>query len=242
MGRLVLVRHGKSVWNVENIFTGWTDVGLAPKGVEEAKLAGKLIRDENITIDICFSSYLKRAIKTASIIMEIADIAYIDFIKSWKLNERHYGAWQGRNKDVVRKEVGEDLFWKVRRGYDAAAPALSTNDKRYPKFEPKYKKLNSVDLPVTESLKDTKQRAVKYYFEVIVPELVKGKTVLVSAHGNSIRALMIQILNIPANEISKVEVLTGVLNIYDFDSAMTLKENYILKPKQELLIENNEKL
>ncbi|TYC10581.1 2,3-bisphosphoglycerate-dependent phosphoglycerate mutase [Bizionia gelidisalsuginis] len=236
MGKLILVRHGKSFWNIENIFTGWTDIDLAPEGVDEAKIAGKLIRDENIAIDICFSSYLKRAIKTASIILETADITQIDFIKSWKLNERNYGAWQGRNKDEVRKEVGEDPFWDVRRGYSASAPALSTDDKRCPKFDPKYKKLNSADLPLTESLEDTKQRAVQYYFEAIVPELVKGKTVLVSAHGNSIRALMTQILNIPATEISKVEVQTGVLNIYDFDSTMTLKDNYRLKQKRELTI------
>tara|TARA_R110002049_G_scaffold302266_1_gene495003 strand:- start:3285 stop:4001 length:717 start_codon:yes stop_codon:yes gene_type:complete len=236
MGKLILVRHGKSIWNMENIFTGWTDIDLAPQGIEEAKIAGDIIKDHNVNIDICFSSYLKRAIKTASIIMETADITYIDFIKSWKLNERHYGAWQGRNKDEVRIEVGEDLFWKVRRGYSDAAPALSINDKRHPKFDHKYQNLNSSDIPVTEALKDTKQRAVQYYFETIVPQLVNGKTVLVSAHGNSIRALMTEILNIPANEISKVEVQTGVLNIYDFDSTMILKENYRLNQKQEVSI------
>lgn len=168
--------------------------------------------------------------------METADIMYLDVIKSWKLNERNYGAWQGKNKDEVKTEVGEDFFWKVRRGYTDAAPALSINDKRHPKFDPKYKKLNPTDLPVTESLKDTKQRAVQYYFEVIVPELAKGKTVMVSAHGNSIRALMTQILNIPANEISKVEVQTGVLNVYDFDSTMALKDHFRLKQKQEVSI------
>lgn len=221
---------------MENIFTGWTDVDLAPQGIEEAKIAGEIIIDHSVKIDICFSSYLKRAIKTASIIMETADIMHIDFIKSWKLNERNYGAWQGRNKDEVRSEVGEDLFWKVRRGYSDAAPALSLNDKRYPKFDYKYQSLNSSDLPVTESLKDTKQRAVQYYFETIVPQLVNGKTVLVSAHGNSIRALMTEILNIPATEISKVEVQTGVLNIYDFDSTMILKDHYKLEQKVELVM------
>ncbi|WP_340155874.1 2,3-bisphosphoglycerate-dependent phosphoglycerate mutase [uncultured Winogradskyella sp.] len=236
MGKLILVRHGKSIWNMENIFTGWTDVDLAPQGIEEAKIAGEIIIDHSVKIDICFSSYLKRAIKTASIIMETADIMHIDFIKSWKLNERNYGAWQGRNKDEVRSEVGEDLFWKVRRGYSDAAPALSLNDKRYPKFDYKYQSLNSSDLPVTESLKDTKQRAVQYYFETIVPQLVNGKTVLVSAHGNSIRALMTEILNIPATEISKVEVQTGVLNIYDFDSTMILKDHYKLEQKVELVM------
>ena len=236
MGKLILVRHGKSIWNMENIFTGWTDVDLASQGIEEAKIAGEIIKDHSVNIDICFSSYLKRAIKTASIIMETADIMHIDFIKSWKLNERNYGAWQGRNKDEVRSEVGEDLFWKVRRGYSDAAPALSLNDKRYPKFDYKYQSLNSSDLPVTESLKDTKQRAVQYYFETIVPQLVNGKTVLVSAHGNSIRALMTEILNIPATEISKVEVQTGVLNIYNFDSTMILKDLYKLEQKVELVM------
>ncbi|RED43666.1 2,3-bisphosphoglycerate-dependent phosphoglycerate mutase [Winogradskyella eximia] len=236
MGKLILIRHGKSIWNVENIFTGWTDVDLAPQGIAEAKMAGEMIKDHNVNIDICFSSYLKRAIKTASIIMETADITHIDFIKSWKLNERHYGVWQGQHKDEVKREVGEDLFWKVRRGYNDAAPALSINDKRHPKFDYKYQNLKSSDIPVTESLKDTKQRAVQYYFEAIVPQLVMGKTVLVSAHGNSIRALMTEILDIPATEISKVEVQTGVLNIYDFDSTMVLKEHYKLKREVELVM------
>ncbi|MFC6269707.1 2,3-bisphosphoglycerate-dependent phosphoglycerate mutase [Frigoriflavimonas asaccharolytica] len=236
MGKLILVRHGKSLWNIENIFTGWTDVDLAPQGIEEAKIAGELIRDKNIAIDICFSSYLKRAIKTAAIILETADLMQIDFIKSWKLNERNYGAWQGRNKDEIRQEVGEDIFWNVRRGYTDAAPALQEDDKRCPKFEVKYKMVNSADLPLTESLEDTKQRAVQYYFEAIVPELVQGKTVLVSAHGNSIRALMTQILDIPPAEISTVEVQTGILNIYDFDNCMILKSNYKIEQKIDLTL------
>ena len=211
---------------MNNTFTGWTDVELAPEGLDEARKAGELIKNQKLPIDICFSSYLKRAIKTASIIMETADITHIDFIKSWKLNERHYGAWQGKNKENVEKEVGEDLFLRVRRGYDAAAPALSLDDERYPKFDIKYNKLSSSEVPVTESLKQTKERAVEYYFEAIIPELVKGKNVLVAAHGNSIRALMTQILNIPAAEISKVEVQTGVLHVYDFDSTMNLETHY----------------
>lgn len=167
---------------MNNTFTGWTDVELAPEGLDEARKAGELIKNQKLPIDICFSSYLKRAIKTASIIMETADITHIDFIKSWKLNERHYGAWQGKNKENVEKEVGEDLFLRVRRGYDAAAPALSLDDERYPKFDIKYNKLSSSEVPVTESLKQTKERAVEYYFEAIIPELVKGKNVLVAAH------------------------------------------------------------
>ncbi|WP_111707670.1 2,3-bisphosphoglycerate-dependent phosphoglycerate mutase [Lutibacter citreus] len=236
MGKLILVRHGKSLWNIENIFTGWTDIDIAPKGIEEAIIAGEIIRDHNITIDICFSSYLKRAIKTGSIILETANMMQIDFIKSWKLNERNYGAWQGRNKDDVKKEVGDELFWKIRRGFSTSPPNLSIDDERHPKFDPKYAKISIDELPRSESLEQTKQRAVQYYYEAIVPELVKGKNVLVAGHGNSIRALMGQIENISSAEIPKVEVKTGVLNIYEFDANMNLEKQYELKQVSKLEI------
>ncbi|KGL64309.1 2,3-bisphosphoglycerate-dependent phosphoglycerate mutase [Polaribacter sp. Hel1_85] len=229
MGKLILVRHGKSIWNIENIFTGWTDVDIAEEGIEEAKIAGQLIRDHHLSIDICFSSFLKRAIKTATIILEISDLMYIDFIKSWKLNERCYGDWQGRNKDEVKREIGEELFWKVRRGFKTLPPNLSIHDERHPKFDAKYNKVSIGDLPRSESLEQTKQRTVQYFFEAIVPELVKGKTVLISAHGNSLRALIGYIENIASSEMPKVEVQTGVLNIYEFDENMSLKEQYQLK-------------
>jgi 2,3-bisphosphoglycerate-dependent phosphoglycerate mutase len=234
MGKLILVRHGKSYWNIENIFTGWTDIDLAPKGIKEAKMAGKGIKDHNIVIDICFSSYLKRAIRTGSIILETAHMMHIDFVKSWKLNERNYGAWQGRNKAEIKQEVGAALFSKIRRGYSTPPPRFSINDKRHPRFEKKYRDVDPYSLPTGESLEDTKKRAVQYYFEAIVPELVKNKTVLVSAHGNSIRALMAQIETISSTEISKVEVKTGVLNIYEFDTSMCLEKRYKLEQKSEL--------
>lgn len=236
MGKLILVRHGKSYWNIEKIFTGWTDIDIAPEGVEEAKIAGILIRDYKISIDICFSSYLKRAIRTALIILETADMMQIDIIKSWKLNERNYGAWQGRKKADVKQEVGEALFTKIRRGYSTPPPKLSIDDERHPRFEEKYKDVDPAILPKSESLEDTKKRAVQYYFEAIVPELVKNKTVLVSAHGNSIRALMAEIETISAIEISKVEVQTGVLNIYEFDSCMFLENKYQLEEKNEVFV------
>ncbi|WP_055443455.1 2,3-bisphosphoglycerate-dependent phosphoglycerate mutase [Lacinutrix himadriensis] len=229
MGKLILVRHGKSLWNIENIFTGWTDIDLAPQGIEEAKVAGQIIRDNKLVIDICFSSYLKRAIRTAWIILDTANLMHIDFLKSWKLNERNYGAWQGRKKEAVRKEVGDDLFLKVRRGFSTAPPSLSMEDERNPKFDPKYAKLPTEELPLGESLEETRHRAVQYFFEAIVPELVEGKTVLVSAHGNSIRALMGHIEKISPIEISNVEVKTGVLNIYEFDTEMRLKDKYVLE-------------
>jgi 2,3-bisphosphoglycerate-dependent phosphoglycerate mutase len=236
MGKLILVRHGKSVWNLANIFTGWTDVDIAPEGVEEAKIAGQLIRDHKISIDICFSSYLKRAIKTGSIILETANMMQVDFIKSWKLNERNFGTWQGRNKEDVKMEVGEELFWKIRRGYSTPPPNLSIDDERHPKFDPKYNNVSIDDLPRSESLEQTKERTVQYFFEAIVPELVKGKTVLVSAHGNSNRALIGHIEDIASSEMPKVEVKTGVLNIYEFDNNMNLKEQYKLKQLSELKI------
>ena len=229
MGKLILIRHGKSLWNVENIFTGWTDVDLAPEGIEEAKKAGELIKNNNILIDICFTSYLQRAIKTVWFILETADMMNVDCLKCWKLNERHYGTWQGRNKDEVRKEVGEDLFWKIRRGYDTPPPSITAEDKRNLKFDKKYKKLNAALLPLSESLENTQKRVVQYFFESIVPEVVKNKTVLVSAHGNSLRALMGQIKNIPSTALSKVEVLTGIPNIYEFDVNLHLKDHYQLE-------------
>jgi 2,3-bisphosphoglycerate-dependent phosphoglycerate mutase len=229
MGNLILVRHGKSIWNVQNTFTGWTDVDLAPEGIDEAKRAGALIKGHGISIDICFSSYLKRAIRTAWIMLDVADLMYIDCINDWRLNERHYGAWQGRNKDEVRLEVGEEIFLNIRRGYDAPPPKLSADDPRHPGFEAKYKKVDPRLLPDCESLKDTRKRAVEYYFECIVPHLVQGKTVLVTAHGNSLRALMAEIQNISAGEIVKIEVPTGVPYRFAFDDNLNLREVDILK-------------
>jgi 2,3-bisphosphoglycerate-dependent phosphoglycerate mutase len=223
MGKLILVRHGKSFWNIENIFTGWTDIDLAPQGAEEAKKAGELLKSNNIEVSICFSSYLKRAIRTNWIILDTANMMHIDCLYSWRLNERNYGAWQGRNKDEVKKEVGEDLFWKIRRGYDTPPPVLTLDDKRHPKFDTKYKQINPDYLLESESLKDTRKRAVEYFFECIAPQLVQDKTVLVTAHGNSIRALMAQIDNITTTEISKIEVPTGVPYVYEFDDNLNLQ-------------------
>lgn len=224
-----MVRHGKSIWNVKNIFTGWTDVDLDPEGIEEAKKAGKLLKKNNIRVDICFSSFLKRAIRTNWIILDTADMMHIDCHYDWQLNERHYGAWQGRHKDEVKEEVGDDTFWKIRRGYDTPPPSLSFNDERHPRFDSKYKNVDITLLPLTESLKDTRKRAVHYFFECIAPQLVDGQNVLVSAHGNSLRALIAQIKDFDLVSISKIELPTGVPYIYDFDDNLNLKEDYQLK-------------
>jgi 2,3-bisphosphoglycerate-dependent phosphoglycerate mutase len=228
MGKLIMIRHGKSIWNVKNIFTGWTDVDLAPEGIEEAKKAGELMKKNNITIDICFSSFLKRAIRTNWIILDTMDMMYIDCHYNWQLNERHYGAWQGRDKDKVKKEVGDEIFWKIRRGYDTPPPSLALDDKRHPKCSVKYKNIDSSLLPLAESLKDTRKRAVHYFFENIAPQIVDNRTVLVTAHGNSIRALMAQIQDIPPETIPKIEVPTCVPYIYDFDDNLNLLEDYQL--------------
>lgn len=231
MGKLILVRHGKSLWNIANIFTGWTDIDLAPEGIEEANIAGEIIKEHHIAIDICYSSYLKRAIRTGLIILEHANMMHIDFLKSWKLNERNYGAWQGQNKEEIKAAVGEELFLKVRRGFSTPPPSLLLTDKRHPKFDHLYDNINSNDLPASESLEETEVRVVEYFFEVIVPELVKGKTVLVAAHGNSIRGLMAHIENISSIDIPKVTVQTGMVNIYEFDTSMILKKQYKLEQK-----------
>lgn len=229
MGKLILVRHGKSLWNVKNIFTGWTDIDLAPEGIVEAKKAGELIKSNLIDIDICFSSYLKRAIRTAWILLETAEMMHVDTRYSWKLNERHYGDWQGKNKDEVLKEVGEEFFSSVRRGYETPPPSLTIYDKRNPEFDSNYKDLETSVLPLSESLKDTSKRVINYFFEAIAPELAKGHTVLISAHGNSLRALIGHLEHISYDAIAKVEVTTGIPHLYEFDDKLNVIEHYQLK-------------
>tara|TARA_R110002167_G_scaffold222295_1_gene427217 strand:+ start:1985 stop:2674 length:690 start_codon:yes stop_codon:yes gene_type:complete len=228
MGKLILIRHGQSLWNLANIFTGWTDVNLAPQGLKEAEKAGLTLKKKNLSVDICFSSFLKRAIRTNWIILDKADSMHIDCLHSWKLNERHYGTWQGRNKVEVMNEVGEDNYWKIRRGYDNPPPVLNYDDLRHPRFDLKYHKIDPTLLPVGESLKDTRKRAVECFYESIAPQLVQDKTILVTAHGNSLRALMAHIQNIDANEIPKITVPTGVPYIFEFDDNLNLLASDIL--------------
>ena len=226
MGNLILVRHGKSEWNVKNVFTGWTDVDLAPEGIEEAKNAGRIVKRNTIEIDICFSSYLKRAIRTAWILLEAAEQMHVDTRYHWKLNERHYGDWQGKNKQEVLNEIGEEYFLSVRRGYDTPPPSLSEEDERNPKFDLNYRNVNPALLPLGESLKETSKRVVNYFFEAIVPELAQERTVLVAAHGNSLRAL---IEHISTTDIEKVEVSTGVPHLYEFYGNLNIIKHNLLK-------------
>lgn len=232
MSKLILIRHGQSVYNQRNIFTGWTDVELSEKGKKEAKEAGELLRENLLYPDICFTSWLKRAIHTTQIVLNTLEWEHIDVCKSWKLNERHYGAWQGKNKDEIKKEVGEEVFLSIRRGYDTPPPPLESDDKRSALFDKKYKDIDPKILPRSESLKDTKKRTVNYYFEKIIPYLTQNKTVLVSAHGNSLRSLVMQIENIDKKDIVKYEIPTGEIIVYDFDDIMQLTDKTILRKKK----------
>ncbi len=225
MGKLILVRHGKSLWNLENRFTGWTNVDLAPQGIEEAKAAGELLKQNHIDIDICFSSYLKRAIRTQWLILESTEQMHVDCLYSWKLNERHYGDWQGRNKGEVMMEVGEETYWTIRRGFDMPPPPLSLEDKRHPQYDSNYRDLETNQLPSTESLKDTQQRVVNYFYEAIVPQLAQNRTVLVTAHGNSLRALIARLENIPDKKVPHIDVPTGIPFLYEYDNSLNLMEH-----------------
>jgi len=226
--RLVLVRHGQSIYNQKNIFTGWTDVDLSEQGRDEAKKAGLLLKKNNIYPDICFTSWLKRAVHTAQILLKELEWEHIDMLKSYKLNERHYGDWQGRDKDEVQKEVGEEKFFAVRRGFNVAPPPLPVNDKRCVWNDTKYANIDKKLLPLHESLKDTKKRVLEYYREQIFLQLQKEKTVLISAHGNSLRALVMEIEQITPKEIVRFEIPTGEIIVYDFDSEMNIIEKNIL--------------
>jgi len=222
MGTLILLRHGQSVYNAQNLFTGWTDVDLSEQGRAEAKYAGEILRTKGLQPDICFTSWLKRAIHTAQIALETMAWEHIDTIRHWKLNERHYGAWQQRNKEEVKAEVGEEQFIAVRRGYDTPPPPLSNGDKRLPQNDPKYASLDPSILPRSESLKMTADRTLNYYYEAIVPHLARGETVLVSAHGNSLRALVMGIEKLSKEEVVKLEIPTGVPIVYRFDGRMEI--------------------
>lgn len=222
MGKLVLVRHGKSVWNLENRFTGWVDVDLSPKGIEEAEEAGKKLLKYGIKFNVCFSSFLKRAIETGTIILKQLNQLHIDHLKDWRLNERHYGKLTGRNKDEVKREVGEERFLLYRRSYDVPPPPLSEESPYHPKNDPKYSFLNRTLLPSTESLKDNQRRAINCFYEKIAPRLVVGENVLITAHGNTIRGLVKSFENIPDDQIPKFEIGTGQIRIYNFDSNLKL--------------------
>jgi len=217
MSTLILVRHGESTWNKENRFTGWTDVDLSDKGVEEAKAAGRLLADEGIAVDIAHTSVQKRAIRTLQLALEAADRLWIPVIKSWRLNERHYGALQGLDKAETLEQHGEELFMLWRRSYDTPPPALSYDDERHPRFDPRYRDLPPDVLPATECLKDVVVRMLPYWQDTISADLRAGRIVLVAAHGNSLRALVKHLDGISDDDIAGLNIPTGIPLRYELD-------------------------
>ncbi|MCE5259739.1 MAG: 2,3-diphosphoglycerate-dependent phosphoglycerate mutase [Chloroflexi bacterium] len=217
MYKLVLVRHGESIWNKENRFTGWTDVGLSDKGQQEAIAGGKLLKEGGYIFDIAYTSVLKRAIKTLWLVLEELDQMWIPVYNSWRLNERHYGALQGLNKAETAAKHGEEQVHIWRRSYDTPPPALEISDPRHPSHDPRYADLPAKDVPATESLKDTVARMLPYWHETIAPMVSSGKRVLIAAHGNSLRALVKYLDNMSDADITELNIPTGIPLVYELD-------------------------
>lgn len=215
--KLILLRHGESQWNALNLFTGWVDVDLSEKGVLEAKRGGELLKEKNLIPNSLHTSVLNRAIKTSELALESAGIKEIPTKRSWRLNERHYGALQGLNKKDTLEKYGEEQFMLWRRSYDVPPPLIDPNDKYAQNNDPKYKDMQKSDIPLTECLKDVVKRVIPYWKESIVPELESGKTVLVVAHGNSLRALIKYLENISDENIAKLNLPTGIPLLYRLD-------------------------
>ncbi len=229
MIKLVLVRHGQSMWNLENKFTGWTDVELSPKGEEEAKEAGRILKEKGFEFDLGFTSELKRAQNTLKYILEEMGEEDIPVKKSWKLNERHYGALQGLNKDETKEKYGAEQVLLWRRSTDVRPPELEETDERYPGNDPKYKDLSKEELPKTENLIDTIKRVLEYWNSDIKPEIEEGKRVIIAAHGNSLRALIKYLDNISDEDIIKLELQTGNPICYELDENLKPIKHYYLK-------------
>ena len=229
--KLVLIRHGESEWNKANLFTGWTDVELSEKGMGEAKEAGRVLKEAGFDFDVCYTSYLKRAIHTLNLALDAMDRAWLPVNKSWKLNERHYGALQGLNKSETAEKYGEDQVKIWRRSFNVAPPALEPDDKRNPALQEQYRNEKNEKLPLNESLEDTIARVVPYFENTIAPEMKAGKRVLITAHGNSIRALVKYFENLSEAEILEVNIPTGVPLVYEFDDNMKfIKKEYLGDP------------
>lgn len=217
---LILLRHGQSIWNLENLFTGWTDVGLTPKGEVEAREAGRLMVAEGLKPDVMHTSVLARAIDTADLALGAAGWIDMPTKRNWRLNERHYGALQGLNKKETADEYGADQVLEWRRGYDTPPPALDVDDERHPSHDERYSDLDPADIPATECLADVVQRMMPYWEEEIVPDLEEGKTVLVVAHGNSLRALVKRLDEISEEDIVGLNIPTGIPLVYELDEEM----------------------
>lgn len=234
MKKLVLLRHGESIWNKENRFTGWTDVDLSEQGIIEAKKAGETLKQKGFVFDIAYTSVLKRAIRTLWITLDLMDLMWIPVYNSWRLNERHYGALQGLNKAEMAKKFGEEQVHIWRRSYDIQPPALDMSDQRFPGNDPRYQDLTKQELPLTECLKDTVNRFLPYWHEAIVPELKANKKILISAHGNSLRALVKYLDNVSEDAIVDLNIPTGVPLIYELDDNLKPIKHYYLGDSDEI--------
>ena len=228
MIKLVLLRHGQSVWNKANKFTGWTDVELSEQGVEEAKTSGRRLAKEGYEFDLAYTSVLKRAIKTLWLAMEEMDMFWLPVERSWRLNERHYGALQGFNKDEKAEEVGKEQVHIWRRSFDTPPPALEQDDERHPRKDRRDADLSESELPECESLEDTIERMLPYWDDVIAPQIRDGKRVLISAHGNSLRALVKHLDGISDEEIPNLNIPTGVPLVYELDDDLKPIKSYYL--------------
>ncbi|MGA7194913.1 MAG: 2,3-diphosphoglycerate-dependent phosphoglycerate mutase [Anaerolineales bacterium] len=226
--KLVLLRHGQSTWNLENRFTGWTDVGLTDQGVAEAHQAGKLLREGGYVFDVAFTSVLRRAIQTLWIGLQEMNLEWIPVTNAWQLNERHYGALQGLNKAETAQKFGEAQVKVWRRSYDVPPPSLELTDERHPKFDPRYASLKSDQLPATESLKITLERVLPYWHSTLAPTIKSGKRVLVAAHGNSLRAMVKYLDNISDAEIPELNIPTGIPLVYELDNNLKPIKHYYL--------------
>ncbi|MEE8617931.1 MAG: 2,3-diphosphoglycerate-dependent phosphoglycerate mutase [Nitrosomonadaceae bacterium] len=234
MKKIVLLRHGESVFNKENLFTGWTDVDLSSKGLEEARNSGRLLQKERFVFDIAFTSVLKRAIRTLWITLDEMDQMWIPIHHSWRLNERHYGALQGLNKAETASKYGEKQILIWRRSYDTQPPALTLDDARYPGLDPRYQNLAKRDVPLTECLKDTVDRFLPYWSETIVPVIQFGRRVIIVAHGNSLRALVKYLDNISNQDILELNIPTGIPLVYELDDNLKPIQHYYLGDQAEI--------
>jgi 2,3-bisphosphoglycerate-dependent phosphoglycerate mutase len=234
MVKLVLLRHGESTWNKENRFTGWTDVDLSEKGIEEAKKAGRALKELGFVFDLAYTSFLKRAVRTLWLVLDEMDLMWIPVKNSWRLNERHYGALQGLNKAETAKKYGEEQVLIWRRSYDIPPPLLDRSDERYPGHDARYRSLTQAQLPLTESLKDTYRRCLPYWHKSIAPALLSGRKIIVAAHGNSLRALVKYLDNVSEQDIVNLNIPTGIPLIYELGYDLKKIKSYYLADAADL--------